>query len=111
MAEAMDVKEMGCVGCEEAGSWWFHLRRCTECGYIGCCDSSPRQHATHHARETGHKVICSFEPGESWCWNYELEDYEDPPSDEVATMAHPREQPVPGPADRVPDNWEAQLHQ
>lgn len=39
----------GCVECEEAGGWWFHLRRCAQCGHIGCCDDSPARHA---ARET-----------------------------------------------------------
>ena len=31
----------GCVECLESGGWWLHLRRCTECGHIGCCDNSP----------------------------------------------------------------------
>jgi len=32
----------GCVECLAAtGDWWLHLRRCAECGHIGCCDSSP----------------------------------------------------------------------
>ena len=25
----------GCVECTETGGWWFHLRRCAECGHIG----------------------------------------------------------------------------
>ena len=55
----------GCVEClASATGWWFHLRRCAECGHIGCCDSSPGQHATKHAAETGHLIMCSFEPGE-----------------------------------------------
>jgi hypothetical protein len=41
---------------------------CLECGYVGCCDSSPRRHATAHHAGTGHPVIRSFEPGESWRW-------------------------------------------
>ncbi|MFV0411020.1 MAG: UBP-type zinc finger domain-containing protein [Paracoccus sp. (in: a-proteobacteria)] len=36
----------GCKECLAEGSWWFHLRRCAECGHIGCCDSSPHQHAS-----------------------------------------------------------------
>ena len=60
----------GCVECEAAGGWWLHLRRCTQCGHIGCCDTSPSQHATAHAKETGHPVIRSFEPGETWFWSY-----------------------------------------
>jgi hypothetical protein len=39
----------GCQECEKEGGWWFHLRRCAECGHIGCCDSSPSQHAMGHS--------------------------------------------------------------
>jgi ATP-dependent Clp protease ATP-binding subunit ClpB len=31
----------GCLECLRIGSWWVHLRRCTTCGHVGCCDSSP----------------------------------------------------------------------
>ena len=34
---------IGCLECLAEGGWWFHLRRCAECGHIGCCDSSPNQ--------------------------------------------------------------------
>ena len=57
---------MGCVECEASGGWWVHLRRCAACGHIGCCDSSPSQHARAHAGGSGHPVIQSFEPGETW---------------------------------------------
>ena len=40
----------GCVECDAAGGWWFHLRRCAECGHIGCCDTSPSQHGSAHAK-------------------------------------------------------------
>ena len=60
----------GCVECEAAGGWWVHLRRCAQCGHIGCCDSSPNQHARAHATSTGHPVIRSFEPGEDWFWDF-----------------------------------------
>ena len=33
------------------------------CGHIGCCDTSPMQHASAHAKSSGHPVIVSFEPG------------------------------------------------
>ncbi|EFF88265.1 zinc finger UBP-type domain containing protein, partial [Streptomyces sp. e14] len=46
----------GCVECDAAGGWWFHLRRCAACGHIGCCDDSPARHATAHYRDTGHPV-------------------------------------------------------
>ena len=44
------------------------LRQCLDCGQVGCCDSSPGQHATAHFHETGHPVIESAEQGEDWRW-------------------------------------------
>jgi CPA1 family monovalent cation:H+ antiporter len=58
----------GCGACLAEGTSWVHLRLCLECGEVGCCDSSPRQHARHHHELTGHPVIRSFEPGEAWRW-------------------------------------------
>ena len=62
----------GCADCsaQEPPGWWVHLRRCATCGHVGCCDSSPAQHATAHFRATGHPVIQSFEPGEDWFWDF-----------------------------------------
>lgn len=60
----------GCPECLAMGSTWVHLRRCTDCGQVGCCDSSPNRHATAHHRSTGHPVIRSIEPGENWLWCY-----------------------------------------
>jgi uncharacterized UBP type Zn finger protein len=60
-----------CEGCAELGEdTWAHLRVCLTCGHVGCCDSSPHQHATEHFRKTGHPVMRSAEPGESWRWCY-----------------------------------------
>lgn len=59
-----------CVDCVAAGGTWVHLRRCLTCDRISCCDSSPGRHATAHARATGHPVITSAEPGETWRWCY-----------------------------------------
>ena len=60
----------GCEECLAAGDWWVHLRMCMSCGHIGCCDTSPEQHATAHFEATGHPVIQSFEPGEDWFWDF-----------------------------------------
>ncbi|MBV9383172.1 MAG: UBP-type zinc finger domain-containing protein [Streptosporangiaceae bacterium] len=100
----------GCAECEEAGGWWLHLRRCAQCGHIGCCDNSPAQHATAHYRETGHPVIRSYEPGESWFWSYPEEDFYDEGPVLAAPENHPLDQPVPGPEGRVPHDWRAKLH-
>ena len=63
----------GCAECLAAGARWVHLRVCLECGHVGCCDSSPNKHATAHYHATGHPVVRSIEPGESWGWCYEDE--------------------------------------
>ncbi|WP_456824740.1 UBP-type zinc finger domain-containing protein [Cellulomonas sp. P5_E12] len=99
----------GCVECDATQGWWFHLRRCATCGHVGCCDTSPSQHATAHFQETGHPVVRTFEPGEDWFWDYPADDYVDGPP--LAAPEHrPVEQTVPGPAGRVPDNWRRLLH-
>ena len=59
-----------CGDCLREGTRWVHLRLCTTCGHVGCCDSSPRRHATAHFRSSDHPVITSFEPGEDWLWCY-----------------------------------------
>jgi uncharacterized UBP type Zn finger protein len=58
----------GCEDCLRDGSRWVHLRLCLTCGHVGCCDSSPRRHASAHFKDAGHPVIQSFEPGEDWRW-------------------------------------------
>ena len=40
------------VSASREGTAWVALRQCLECGNIGCCDSSPRRHATAHFHET-----------------------------------------------------------
>jgi uncharacterized UBP type Zn finger protein len=63
--------EGGCPECAHAGlTDWVHLRVCLTCGYVGCCDSSPRRHMSQHHDETGHPVMRSYEPGETWRWCY-----------------------------------------
>ena len=99
----------GCVECLATDGWWFHLRRCAACGHIGCCDSSPSQHASRHAAEAGHPVARSFEPGETWFWDYAHDiDFDGP--ELMPPLAHPLDQPVPGPAGHVPLDWEERLH-
>lgn len=99
----------GCLDCESIGGWWVHLRRCARCGHIGCCDSSPNQHATAHFRRTGHPIIRSYEPGEDWFWDYRSESMvSGPPLAEP--QSRPLDQSAPGPAGRVPVDWRDYLH-
>lgn len=60
----------GCEECLKIGGQWVHLRMCLVCGKVGCCDNSPNTHATAHFQETGHPVMRSVEPDESWVWCY-----------------------------------------
>ncbi len=55
-------------------------------------------------------MITSFEPGESWFWSYPNEDFYDAGPALAGPQDHPREQPTPGPAGRVPADWRAKLH-
>lgn len=99
----------GCVECLETGGWWYHLRRCTRCGHVGCCDSSPSQHTSRHVAATGHQVVQSYEPGERWFYHYGTDEAWEGP--ELAPPHHhPIDQPVPGPEGRVPDDWEDRLN-
>ena len=69
-------KRRVCEECVKVGARWVHLRTCQECGVTLCCDSSPNQHASHHAKASGHPVIASAEVGERWLYCY--------PDDETA---------------------------
>ena len=54
-------------GCEhrlKSDDSWVHLRLCTTCGHVGCCDDSKNKHSTRHFHNTKHPIIKSFEPGE-----------------------------------------------
>jgi hypothetical protein len=99
----------GCVECTAAQGWWVNLRRCAQCGHIGCCDTSPAQHATHHWEETGHPVMRSYEPGEDWFWDYRTSEVTDGPA-LAEPLSHPVDQPTPGPRGAVPDDWRSRIH-
>lgn len=72
LSESHDVPvpltPQGCAECLQDGTSWVHLRLCLECGHVGCCDSSPGQHASAHWGQTAHPVFRSFEPSEQWRW-------------------------------------------
>jgi hypothetical protein len=100
----------GCAEClaGEGAGWWLHLRRCAACGHVGCCDSSPRRHASAHHSDTGHPVIQSFEPGEEWFFDFRSGEFFDGPTLAEPT-SHPEDQPVPGPVGKVPRDWQQRL--
>ncbi len=98
----------GCEECLKTGDRWVHLRLCLTCGHVGCCDDSPNHHATRHHHATGHPVIKSFEPGETWFWDFPSEQMVDGPP-LAPPEAHPADQPAPGPRGRVPADWQVHL--
>jgi hypothetical protein len=67
---AVSPRTQGCEACLRIGERWVHLRLCLSCGYVGCCDSSRHRHATAHFWATGHPIVRSLEPGETWRWCY-----------------------------------------
>jgi uncharacterized UBP type Zn finger protein len=68
----------GCEECLRSGDSWMHLRVCLACGHVGCCDQSKNKHATRHFLATGHPVMRSGEPGETWGWCYVDRSFRDP---------------------------------
>jgi hypothetical protein len=51
----------------------------------------------------------SFEPGEDWFYDYESQQMVNG-AELLPPLSHPESQPAPGPAGRVPSNWESLLH-
>lgn len=54
----------GCAQCQAEGRRPEDLALCLVCGHIGCV--SELHHAREHFEATGHPVLRSFTPGESW---------------------------------------------
>jgi tellurite resistance protein TerC len=63
-------KDTGCTECKAIGDTWVSLRVCLACGNVGCCESSKNDHAHKHFTATGHAIMRSLEPGETWRWCY-----------------------------------------
>jgi hypothetical protein len=53
--------------------------------------------------------VRSFEPGETWFWNYRSQEFYDGP-ELAAPQHHPLAQTIPGPAERVPADWQEHVH-
>lgn len=59
-----------CTTCKVAGKEPVQLRWCLTCGYVGCCDDTPGQHARAHHEQTGHPMIGTLERGDNWAYCY-----------------------------------------
>ncbi len=60
----------GCADCVAQGDKWVHLRMCSTCGYVGCCDDSKNRHAGQHFHTTKHAIVASMVSGEVWRYCY-----------------------------------------
>ena len=58
----------GCEDCLAAGGVWLHLRICLGAGTSAAATTPPDRHASAHAQSSGHPIIRSLEPGETWSW-------------------------------------------
>lgn len=54
-------------------------------------------------------MLTSFEPGEDWFWNADTNEFLDGPV-MSPPAARPATQPVPGPAGKVPPDWQQRLN-
>lgn len=71
VTDAQRFPDAGCAECAADGSTdWVALRMCMQCGHVGCCDSSPKRHASAHFSQTSHPVMRSIEEGDDWGWCY-----------------------------------------
>jgi hypothetical protein len=96
----------GSLECLASDGWWVHLRRCAQCGHVGCCDTSPSQHATGHAHATQHPLVQSFEPGGVLRLRrrrFRLRPALEPPTSRPESQLTR----LPG---RVPANWQDLIH-
>jgi len=75
---AMDFHPPGtsdaCRECRIEDTRWVVLRECKPYGHVGCCESSPRRHATRHCRETAHSGMRSVIRGDTrdCCYVHEV---------------------------------------
>ena len=67
--------ELTCPACIGASATWLKLRMCLTCGSVGCCDTSVGRHAAGHFAATGHPLMRSIEPADTWGWCYLDEAY------------------------------------
>ncbi|MER6779544.1 MULTISPECIES: UBP-type zinc finger domain-containing protein [unclassified Streptomyces] len=68
LPDAPRTPDEACGACRARGWSWVRLRWCAACGHVGCCDSSRGRHAYAHHVRTGHPVVLSLAPDESWAW-------------------------------------------
>jgi len=63
-----------CLAMDPPGTW-LHLRTNLGDGVTLCCDNSPHRHSSKHASRTGLHLVTSAEPGETWVYDYETDQF------------------------------------
>lgn len=51
-----------------------HLRLCTSCGFVGCCESHSA-HDTEHFKKTKHPIIKTIHTDYNFIWCYKCNAY------------------------------------
>ena len=69
-AQPLPPARLACPTCIRDSTTWVKLRICLTCGFVGCCDTSIGRHAVSHFETTGHPVMRSIEPSDTWGWCY-----------------------------------------
>ncbi len=95
----------GCVECEGGGRLVVPSAPVRAVRAHRLLRRLPAKHATAHYRATGHPVIRVSSRARGWFWNYATEELYASGPDLAPPAGHPADQPVPGPAGRVPADW------
>ena len=63
-------KKKACEVCDDKE----HLRLCTSCGFVGCCESH-NAHDTDHSKKTKHPIIKTVHCNYDFTWCYKCNAY------------------------------------
>ena len=92
ISPAAEPSGTGCVECLALGGWWFHLRRCAECGHNPAAAIAHQisMHRNIHRRYGSPDNHPGFEPGERWFYDYRTGQFVTGPQlCGAASTAHP----------------------
>ena len=81
-----------------------------QCGHIGCCDTSPAQHATAHCRATGHRDHAELRAGRELVLELRDRRLLRRAAARRPAAATRSSRPTPGPRERVPADWRQHIH-
>ena len=98
---APSAKRPAAGGCTCAGA--------PSAGTSAAATSSPSQHATAHAKGTGHPIIRASSRARTGSGTIQTNEFYDGPA-LAGPQSHPEDAAIPGPAGRVPEDWRSHVH-